>query len=155
MKIRGAGKVHYDAGPNMTPLVDVVMVILIFFMVAGSFTGATHYLLSNTPISSTGAGGAAVAEDFVPDESLEVTVDQPLADQFRARVGGAEPVGDAAQLRGLLEARGRQYAAVGKPVADVQVLIAPRGDVKFGHLIKVYEAAQLAGFQKVAFTTAR
>ena len=32
MKIQGAKKVHYDAGPNMTPLVDVVMVILIFLM---------------------------------------------------------------------------------------------------------------------------
>ena len=155
MKIRRAAAVHYDAGPNMTPLVDVVMVILIFFMIAGSFTGTTHYLLSNTPISASGSGGAAVPEDFVPDETLQVDVDQPLADQFRARVGTAEPTADPAVVRGVLEARARQYAAIGKPVADVQVLIAPRGDVTFGNLIKVYEAAQLAGYQKVAFTTAR
>ena len=37
MRIQGARKVHYDSGPNMTPLVDVVMVILIFLMLAGSF----------------------------------------------------------------------------------------------------------------------
>ena len=28
MKVSGAKQVHYDSGPNMTPLVDVVMVIL-------------------------------------------------------------------------------------------------------------------------------
>jgi biopolymer transport protein ExbD len=37
MKLKGAKAVHYDSGPNMTPLVDVVMVILIFLMLAGSF----------------------------------------------------------------------------------------------------------------------
>ena len=37
MKLQGAKQVHYDSGPNMTPLVDVVMVILIFLMLAGSF----------------------------------------------------------------------------------------------------------------------
>ena len=57
MKIKGAKKVHYDSGPNMTPLVDVVMVILIFLMLAGSFAGAEHYLVSNVPFSKQGAGG--------------------------------------------------------------------------------------------------
>ena len=155
MRIRRAAAVHYDAGPNMTPLVDVVMVILIFFMIAGSFTGTTHFLLSNTPISATGAGGAAVPEDFVPDETLQVDVDQPLPDQFRARVAGADPTADPDRVRAVLEAKAAQYRQVGKPVKDVQVLIAPRGDVRFGNLIKVYEAAQLAGYTKVAFTTAR
>src|SRR5205809_671221 len=58
MKIRGAKKIHYDSGPNMTPLVDIVMVILIFLMLAGSFAGAEHYLVSNVPFSKQGAGGA-------------------------------------------------------------------------------------------------
>ena len=49
MKIAGAKKVHYDSGPNMTPLVDVVMVILIFLMLCGSFGGMERYLVSNLP----------------------------------------------------------------------------------------------------------
>ena len=28
MRVQSANKVHYDSGPNMTPLVDIVMVIL-------------------------------------------------------------------------------------------------------------------------------
>src|SRR5256885_841795 len=57
MKLKTSKKVHYDSGPNMTPLVDVVMVILIFLMLAGSFAGAEHYLVSNVPFTDKGAGG--------------------------------------------------------------------------------------------------
>jgi biopolymer transport protein ExbD len=32
MKLNSSKKGHYESGPNMTPLVDVVMVILIFLM---------------------------------------------------------------------------------------------------------------------------
>ena len=39
MKMKGAKQVHYESGPNMIPLVDVVMVILIFLMLAGTFGG--------------------------------------------------------------------------------------------------------------------
>ena len=58
MKIQVSRKIHYDSGPNMTPLVDVVMVILIFMMLVGQFIGAEHYLVSNLPISQSGAGDA-------------------------------------------------------------------------------------------------
>ena len=49
MRITGTKKVHYDSGPNMTPLVDVVMVILIFLMLCGSFGGLEHFLASSLP----------------------------------------------------------------------------------------------------------
>src|SRR5688572_24196286 len=57
MKMKGAKAVHYDSGPNMTPLVDVVMVILIFLMLAGSFGAASHFLPNNMPITQKGKGG--------------------------------------------------------------------------------------------------
>src|SRR5882724_1819043 len=69
MKIKGAKAIHYEAGPNMTPLVDVVMVILIFLMLAGQFGGAEHYLASNMPLVKGGTGG-------VPDNT--VSVDEPV-----------------------------------------------------------------------------
>ena len=50
MKMKAAKKVSYDSGPNMTPLVDVVMVILIFLMMVGNFGALEHYLLSNVPL---------------------------------------------------------------------------------------------------------
>ena len=53
MKIKGAKAVHYESGPNMTPLVDVVMVILIFLMLTGSFGAAAHFMPSSMPIKPT------------------------------------------------------------------------------------------------------
>jgi hypothetical protein len=59
MKLTTSKKIHYDSGPNMTPMVDVVMVILVFLMLAGSFAGAEHYLVSNLPYTKSGGGNAA------------------------------------------------------------------------------------------------
>ena len=56
MKLNTGKKVHYDSGPNMTPLVDVVMVILIFLMLAGTFGANEHFLTSNLPLSERGVG---------------------------------------------------------------------------------------------------
>ena len=43
-----------NSGPNMTPLVDVVMVILIFLMLAGSFGATEHYIVSSMPVGPKG-----------------------------------------------------------------------------------------------------
>src|SRR5215211_6744073 len=87
MKIQGAKKIHYDAGPNMTPLVDVVMVILIFLMLAGSFATAEHFLVSNLPVVQSGAGGEQAPPGFIPDEPIDIRVDAPTADSFVATAG--------------------------------------------------------------------
>ena len=75
MKIKGAKAVHYDSGPNMTPLVDVVMVILIFLMLTGSFGAAAHFLPSSMPISMKGKGQIDPTKiPKVPDPQLEIFV---------------------------------------------------------------------------------
>src|SRR5215212_5500861 len=75
MKLNVGQKIHYDAGPNMTPLVDIVMVILIFLMLTGSFVGSEHFLVSNLPISQAGVGAVAPPPGFIPDEPIEIRVD--------------------------------------------------------------------------------
>src|SRR2546423_14060754 len=101
MKIQGARRVHYDSGPNMTPLVDVVMVILIFLMLAGSFAGAEHYLVSNLPFSPKGGGGQAPPPGIVPDEPLEIKGGRPTPDRLGARARQIQ-VDDAATPKALL-----------------------------------------------------
>src|SRR5687767_11953834 len=93
MKIKGAKKVHYDSGPNMTPLVDVVMVILIFLMLAGSFGATTHYLTSNLPISKGGAGAVEPEPGKVPDEIFEVQIVSDPTYGFRVTAGSIKSAG--------------------------------------------------------------
>src|SRR3982751_1914773 len=85
MKIKGAKAIHYDSGPNMTPLVDVVMVILIFLMLTGSFGAAAHFLPSSMPIKQTGHG--EIDKDKIPkipDQQLEIYVVSPRPDLYIA-----------------------------------------------------------------------
>src|ERR1700727_2107606 len=71
MKINAARGIHYDSGPNMTPLVDVVMVILIFLMLAGSFAGSSTFLISKQGIHQKGVGSAKAD----PNKPIETPID--------------------------------------------------------------------------------
>src|SRR3954470_12825337 len=79
MKLKGAKAVHYDSGPNMTPLVDVVMVILIFLMLTGSFGAAAHFMPSSMPIKQTGKGQIDPTKiPKIPDPQLEIAVQSKM-----------------------------------------------------------------------------
>jgi biopolymer transport protein ExbD len=152
MKLSYSSKIHYESGPNMTPLVDIVMVILIFLMLAGSFGGAEHYLASNLPLKQSGPGTVAPPLGWVPDEPLEIRVDPRGSDGFQA-VAGRIRVTDAQALTAQLEQMRRQFERAGTPTDRVQVIISPARNVRYEHLIAIYEAANRAQFTKVAFAT--
>ena len=152
MKIQGAKKIHYDSGPNMTPLVDVVMVILIFLMLAGSFVQAEHFLVSNMPLSVSGAGEQQVPPGFIPDEPIDIRVDSPTPDTFLATAGRIR-TGDIAQLTQQLRTMRLALNQAGKNDEQIQVKIGPGRSVKYRFLVQVYEAALNAGYKKVAFAT--
>lgn len=134
----------------MTPLVDVVMVILIFLMLCGSFVGSEHYLVSNLPITNAGVGGTPPPPGFIPDEPIEIRVDARGAMGFVATAGKIQTesaVGLTEQLRRMR----LELNKIGKPDEKLQVKISPGKDVKYRELVKVYEAALHAGYKKVAF----
>ena len=160
MKVKGAKQIHYDSGPNMTPLVDVVMVILIFLMLAGKFGGNEHYLASLSPVRATGH----LSKDPVPkDVDFHIAVDS-VSDHFQARLDGIDDtVTDIPTLTRDLTDRLNQYLSIGKQPDDIQVLISPGRTVKYNFLIQVYEACLAAQvgekpndkhFTKVAFEKA-
>jgi len=150
MKMAASKKVHYDSGPNMTPLVDVVMVILIFLMLVGQFGGAEHYLLSNLPFSEKGLGGSKPAEGIVPDEPLDIRVDSPTPDTWTA-VAGKIKTSDASILTAQLTKMHQDFKSAGKSTDKIQVVISPGRDVAYDFLMKVYESAMNADFTKISF----
>jgi biopolymer transport protein ExbD len=150
MKLQVAKKVHYDSGPNMTPLVDIVMVILIFLMLCGSFVGSEHFLVSNLPISQGGVGGKPPPVGFIPDEPIEIRVDSRGAGAFVATAGKIR-TDDPNVLTAKLRQMRMDLTAIGKTDDQIQVKIGPGKNVKYQELVKVYEAALQAGYKKVAF----
>ena len=157
MKLGTSKKIHYDSGPNMTPMVDVVMVILVFLMLAGTFTGAEHHLVSNLPYTKSGGGSAAPPPGGFPtDVPLEIRVDtNATRDGFIARVGQYQ-ARSYPQLVGHLETMREKFAReLGKTPDQIQIKISPGGNVKYEYVVQVYQAALDAEFTKVGFTPAR
>ena len=156
MKISGAKKVHYDSGPNMTPLVDVVMVILIFLMLCGSFGGIEHYLASSLPVKQSGGGHTDEKKSAFDDIQVDIRVDHDPANAnaWKARFGDVV-TGSPEKLEQALASKFATYKANGQGPEKLQVIINPNRLVKWKSLISVYEAANDAGYAKIAFSQAR
>lgn len=134
---RALWDLHY--GPNMTPMVDVVMVILVFFMASASVLGPEWYLKSALP-------RAAAAPQIDPTkEPVRLRIELARLNDGPTTVsldgGPGEPVGT---LPARLEEK--QKAAVG---AELIVLIAPQNNVPYNVVVHVHEVCFKAGISKV------
>ena len=155
MTFRGSNKVSYDSGPNMTPLVDVVMVILIFLMLAGSFGTNSHFLTSNLPVQGAGSSDPSAGPH---DEFVDVRIHPDSNYGFQVIAGDIRSIGrvpDRDWLTRQFARKIRQYGAAGTPVRQLQLVLHPSDNVRFDQIALVYEAALAAKFEKVAFRTSQ
>ncbi len=155
MKIPGSRKIHYESGPNMTPMVDVVLVILIFLMMTGSFGAAEHYLISDVPLEVKGAGAVQAPNGPVPTQfTIKVSEEGKYyiakAGNF-ASVKSKDPIAAYKTLRDDLSDQLKNFVAAGISVQDIRVIIDPASTVSLDNLITVMDAAQDAGFKKIGF----
>jgi biopolymer transport protein ExbD len=77
-----------------------------------------------------------------------------MPDKWVARAGRIEQVGDAGSLTAQLAAMRKQMESAGKPADKIQVVLSPGRNVKYEHLIDVYQAALRAEFTKISFAAA-
>lgn len=127
----------------MTPMIDVVFMLLIFFVWTASFQVA-ELVLPSSLVTQSGAGAVQLDPDL---EDLDRVV---------VRVGwdGARPswaVNDMPLVS--LGAVRQRLATVAAIKADLPVLVDPRPEVPLGHVIDVYDLARQAGFESVQFAT--
>ena len=155
MKLQGAKKVHYDSGPNMTPLVDITMVILIFLMLAGSFNTLEHYLVSDVPLQAKGVGSKPPEGTVFPTKfTINVSEQGP---EYIVKAGNFVSVKDTDprracdQLQAQLKDQYKNFKDAGVKMDDVQIIIYPEQNVTLDGLVPAVEAAQNAGFAKVGF----
>lgn len=149
MKLNSSKKGHYESGPNMTPLVDVVMVILIFLMLAGSFGAASHFL----PWTMSGRGGRGGPAPL--PTRLDLYVTSASDDTFQVSLSGGEIYSNVDSLRAALNAKRVAHEASGLPADRLQIMINPRLSTRYNHLAVVYEAAMDARWTKIGFHPAR
>ena len=146
-------RIHYDSGPDMTPLVDVVMVLLIFLMMVGRFGGGARYLSSNLPITTAGVSNKQVDPNLVPKDPVTISVSPLPASGFRAFVGRTS-ANSGQQLTDQLKALRVGLEAAGRKPDEIQVFIKPAKQLRYDNVVTVYAAVLDAGFSKIGFQAA-
>lgn len=134
-----------DRVPNLAPMVDVIMVILVFFMLGATLTlikeGALHTELD--PRSGPGEGAAV---EIIPVVRISLLV-QPGREGCTIEVMGRtlEP-NSFARLREFLAER---RAAGADPLNPA--IIAPQTGVRWQDVVRAMDACTAAEFRNVQF----
>jgi biopolymer transport protein ExbD len=121
-----------EPAPNLAPMIDVILVLTIFFMCATKFSGDERQFELNLPE----VGGAPVVDAARP-EIVEVGADGAL------RLGPDDV---------SLEELGTRLAAARGSQPDVAVMIRGERAVPHGRMAEIYEACRAAGVRHVAIS---
>jgi biopolymer transport protein ExbD len=128
------GRTREEPEINLIPLIDVLMVILIFLMVTTSYAK-----YSELKINLPQAGGDSAAEQKQP---IHVAVD---ASEHYA-------INDQTVANSTLEALVASLKSAAGDQADPTIVISADAKATHQSVINVMEAARRAGYDKITFT---
>jgi len=111
---------------NMTPLIDVLLVLLIIFMVVSPTTSVGLEALIPQPSP----------EANVPDRTVVVRIDRNLAITINSEPTGVAELGE--RLSGIFKAR-----------AEKALFLKAHPDIEFQHVAKAIDIAKGAGLEKI------
>ena len=121
---------------NLTPLIDVVFLLLIFFMVSTTFTKESHLEL-NLP----DADGKEVAE--TPVEPIEIVISS----------NGTYAVNGKGLVNNQLGTIQRAIQEFSGPKRDLPITITADADASHQAVIRAMDAAGQLGFTQLSITT--
>ena len=127
---------------TMTPMIDVVFLLLIFFVVTASFQEDEAALLAMLPGDST----PPIHPEPPPTPTRVEMVSSDDGLTYRMSVNGV-PVHGASELAEYMSNRVR----TGQMASDDLVQIKPQGVVRWQHVLNVYNACVSAELEQVSF----
>lgn len=130
--------------PNLAPMVDVIMVLLVFFILGASLEIAHEGVLQTELDPRSGPGPGAPIE-IIPAVKIALA---ETDDGSCVIVVAGQPLAENsfAGLRALLVERRRAGADTRNPI-----VIAAQGSVRWRHVVSAMDAAVGAGFANVQF----
>ena len=133
-------------GLNMTPMVDVVLVILIFFMGAMGLAAAEQYLATGTPPPDAPTESAVGAPSDQPRPTSGAPASRALLRLTVSTEGRTVVNGMGLANVSIARVAERLEAAVNAGFdQSVIVVVAPARNVPYQDVVLVHDAAQRAG----------
>jgi len=127
---------------KMTPMIDVVFLLLIFFVATASFQMIEHVLPSS--LQALPGSGVQTAEDPPPPDFDQVVI-QILHEENRTMwLINETAAGSLEQVKQTLQ-------ALAATTTEVPLIIDPDEAVPLGDVIDIYDIARLAQFEKIQF----
>lgn len=144
-----AHSLHF--GPNMTPMVDVVMVILIFFMASAAFLGSEWFLKAAIPFDAGRGTSTKKPNDptALPPIRLDLVMD---VDEAGRTVVTFPPL-----IRAPLDDFFKRIAEFrnDKTAGDIEVVIRPTARVPYADVVRAHAACDAAGIYKLGISVVR
>ena len=139
--VRQAGDIDIDKA--MTPMIDVVFLLLVFFVWTASFQIIEHVLPSKMS-AQLGSDEAVDVEFPPPDDFDEVVIRIGWNGQTPTWQINSQPVDSLANVE-------QQLKVISSIEVGVPVILHPEPVVPLGHVIEAYDVAKVAGFNQVSF----
>lgn len=136
-----------DAEPlevKMTPMIDVVFLLLIFFIWTSSFEEPEFDLPSSLAMPPAGAAEAAELEPPQVEVFDEIVIRLLSRDGLLVRLLNGQPVESSDALRERLA----EILALG---VQPPVIVDPADEVTMGDAVEAYDTARAAGADRVLF----
>ena len=129
------GKRHEDLEMNLVPLIDVLLVIIIFLVVSATFS-RTSELQINLPTAEANA-----------------TQEKPLTIEVGIDANGRQTVNNKGLKSGSVDAIGAALQAASKGVKEPTVIINADANTTHQSVVNVMEASRVAGYTHITFAT--
>lgn len=129
-----SGKKAKISGINITPMVDVMLVLLVIMMVSAKYIVAQSYQIELPNVASQGESVASNVEVIITSKGEYVVDDSPLAD-------------DAALNAYLAQASARAN--------DVNLIVRADVEARHGSVVHVIDLAKQNGIFKFAINVQR
>jgi biopolymer transport protein ExbD len=125
----------------MTPMIDVVFQLLIFFICTASFQAAEELLPMGI---ATTEGATGTRADETPPDTQRVLIGATHTNGATRWLVNDRPCESLAEVRQLLQ-------AVAEIDRTLPVVLDVAGEVPLGDMIDVYDLCRLSHFEKIQF----
>jgi biopolymer transport protein ExbD len=125
----------------MTPMIDVVFLLLVFFVCTSGFDRPEEVLQSNLSLPGTGGVQAVPREE---DDFEEIVIRLRREDEVTEYRVGERRIASEAELRAVLS----ELAAIDTSLA---VVLDAAPGVPLGDVIDAYDGCRAAGFSRIQF----